>query len=323
MSIVLVTGAAGFLGSHLVQRLRADGHEVRALVQSAAQASGVPTGVAHHIGDVTLADTLCAPLQDVETVFHCAARLPGRASEAEIWHANVDGTRILLAACVAAGVTRLVFMSTDSVYGDGHQRAADEHTPLAPDYLFEDNYPRSKAVGEQLVREAGATQGLCVSILRTCMIYGPGASTGSEFLRWWAAKRVHLLVGSGRARLSMVFVTDLVEAMLLAASSPQAVGQTYNVASGAYMVRDILETSARITGKAKLLLNLPPAPTRFVCQLLQPIAAWVSAAAARRLEPRRVDFLINDHVMDCAKAERELGFRPRVDLAQGLALTLA
>lgn len=325
MSRCLVTGAAGFLGRYVVERLLADGHEVLAMVRQAADAPRLqPLPARVVVAELREPASLAAALHGVEIVCHCAASIPGHADAADFHADNVAGTANLINAAVAAGVRRVVYVSTDSVYGDAGTAPAVEDQPPDPRYFDEGEYPRSKLEGERLAQAASTAHGLEVTVLRTCLIYGPGRSPGSDFLRHWAARRLHLLWGGGTARISMVFAADLADAVALAATQPQAAGRVYNVSGGSpHRWREIFDAVGLATGRKRWLLPLPGAAllplAGLAYRVLQPLAPrW-----AARCNPRTIRFLLADHVMDIARIQRELGYVPKVSLAEGVRRTLA
>lgn len=325
MTRCLVTGAAGFLGSRVTARLLSEGHEVVAMVRHASDAARVHApGAAVAVADLGDPAALRAAAAGAAIVCHCAAAIPGTASPAQTRAANVDGTARLLEAAVAAGVRRFVYVSTDSVYGDAGTAGATEDQPTNPEYFDEGDYPRSKLEGEALALVAAREHGLEVAIVRTCLLYGPGRSPGSDLLRRWGARRVHLLWGGGRARISMAFVTDAAAAVALAATRPEAAGRTYNLSDGEpHAWREIVAAVGAATGRPKLVLPLPGEGflplARAAHRLLHP---WAPRLASR-IDPRMIRFLVADHAVDIGRIRAELGYAPRVGLAEGVRLTLA
>lgn len=307
MTRALVTGAAGFVGRHLVATLHREGFAVTALVKASTDRIDWGCDVERRVGNILDRDAVSSALIGAEIVFHCAAALPGTGvTAAEIEHVNVAGTRNLVEASLEHGRPRFVFVSTDSVYGDGDQRGATEDTPLNPTYFTEGNYPRAKLAAERLVMNAYQEAGLPASIVRPCLMYGPGISPGNDILLGWARKNLHFLIDGGLARLSLLFVEDAAAAIVLAGTHPHAIGQQYNVSDGkSYSRRDILDEVARVTGTPKRYVTVPSHAAAAVLRLL-------------RRDPRRVAFAKNNHVLDSSKIQRELGFSARIQLQAGL-----
>lgn len=307
----LVTGAAGFVGRHLVARLHREGFQVRAVMKTPSDRGNWDTGVETHIANLLDRHALSRAVQSVDVVFHCAAALPNAGvTPKEIDDVNIEGTRNLVDACVTSGRPRFVFVSTDSVYGDANHEGADESTAINPDYYTEGNYPRSKAVAEDLVMAACPDNGMPVSIVRPCLMYGPGRSAGNDILRRWASKRFHLLVDGGVARLSLLFVEDAADAIALAGTHPAAIGQRYNLSDGSsYSRREILDALAAAVGRRKRYVVVPSSAATAACRVLG-------------IDPRRIAFAANSHVIDSSKIQRELGFKPRTHLGSGIQQTM-
>ncbi|HYP14992.1 MAG TPA: NAD-dependent epimerase/dehydratase family protein, partial [Bryobacteraceae bacterium] len=323
MSCYVVTGAAGFLGRNLVRRLVANGHQVRALVRGNADAVRVGAPGAQIVtADLLDPGSIRSAVQGADIVCHCAAKLPANASPEELWKVNVGGTANLVDMCVAERMARLVFISTDSVYADS-VTPPTEDSPLDPSHVYEGNYPHSKIEGERLVLEAWKSQGLPVSIIRPCLIYGPDPSAGTDHLGQWATKRLHPLIGGGRCRISTVFVTDAAAAVELVAESPIAAGRIYNVTDGQPLSkREILDHIAEVTGRPKTYVTLPGKPLYAFSRLVHSVTAGTAPTLAQSFDPQRVMFSLSDHVLNIDRITKELGYVPRVDFREGLKLTL-
>jgi nucleoside-diphosphate-sugar epimerase len=306
MMRALVTGASGFVGRHVVTALHRERFSVRALVKEPSDRCDWGLKVERYVGNLLDREAMRAAVRDVQLVLHCAAALPGRATTAsEIHEVNEEGTRNLVDACLDGGRPRIVFISTDSVYGDANHCGADENTRVDPNYFTEGNYPRAKLNAEAIIMAAYRDAALPVSIVRPCLMYGPGCSSGNDILRAWAQKRVHLLVDGGAARLSLLFVKDAAAAILLAGTRAEAIGQIYNLSDGeSYSRREILEALARITGTRKFYVS---------------VSSRTAIVASRILgDARRVAFATNSHVIDSSKIRQDLGFIPRTPLQAGL-----
>ncbi len=214
---ILVTGAGGFIGGRLVETLTLGGAaRVRPALRrwsSAARIARFP--VEPVLCDITRPEQIEPALEGVDAVVHCAVGEP---------EVTVEGTRKLLAACLERGVRRVVYLSTVEVYGDAAGEV-EESAPLSPC----DAYGESKVAAEEVCREAQA-QGLEVSVLRPAIVYGP-------FSRWWTerfAERLgsgqwRLFEGFGDGRCNLVYIDDLISAILACLSRPEAAGEAFNV----------------------------------------------------------------------------------------------
>jgi len=257
MSTVLVTGGAGFIGSHLVERLLDGGAAVRVLdnlstgslrnLQAAADRFRRPgdtaqVPVAHEgrlevvIGDIRDREVVRKAARDVDTVFHLAA-LPGaslaRVSAVELQAVNVQGTLNVLEGAVAEGVERLIFASSASVYGTPASLPVSETFPLRPESLF----AASKLAAEMYCRTYGTIHQLDVVALRYFTVYGPrqgNATDGAlipELIQTLLERRAALPHDDATAE-DLTYVDDVVEATCAAAESATAVGQVINIGSG-------------------------------------------------------------------------------------------
>ncbi|MDP9344750.1 MAG: NAD-dependent epimerase/dehydratase family protein, partial [Actinomycetota bacterium] len=205
---ILVTGGNGFVGRHVVSALQERGDSVRVLALPTEDASWLKErGIAVYRGDIRHSDTLVAPMHGARKVLHLAAMM-------DVWrpiehyHAvNVIGTESVCRAALAAGVRRLVHMSSSSVYGMALGRPADEGFPLAP---FRDPYPVTKAAGDMLVQRMVAEDQLPAVVVRPDQIFGPGDQLhfGRMADRLVAGRGV--IVGAGDNALPFVYVSDVV-----------------------------------------------------------------------------------------------------------------
>jgi UDP-glucose 4-epimerase len=238
----LVTGGAGFIGSHLVERLLGDGHQVVVLDNFS---TGRPANLDHLRSDARLevhtADVAAGGLdrffKGVERVFHLAALadiVPSMQRPLEYHRANVDGTANVLEAARAAGVSRLVYTASSSCYGLPDEFPTPETTALRPMYP----YALTKMVGEQYVLHWAQVYRMSSVSLRLFNVYGPRSRTsgtyGAVFGVFLAQKRAgkpFTVVGDGTQRRDFTFVTDVADAFVRAAAS-DAVGEVFNVGTG-------------------------------------------------------------------------------------------
>lgn len=239
----IVTGGAGFIGSHLVTRLLGDGHQVTVLDNFSTgrhkNLEGVSAGDRFRTIDIDVARLPAdAPsFQGVDWVFHIAALadiVPSVQRPADYHRANVDGTLAVLEASRAAGVRRFVYAASSSCYGIPDVYPTPETAAIRPQYP----YALTKWIGEEMVLHWGRLYRLPVVSLRFFNAYGPRSRTGGTygavfgiFLAQKLAKKPFTVVGDGTQTRDFVFVTDVVDACVRAADSDLA-GEVLNVGSG-------------------------------------------------------------------------------------------
>lgn len=319
----LVTGGAGFLGQHVVHLLAEQGHSVRVLLKAGIANTPFNSGLIELVtGNLLDIDMIRKACEGIECIIHCAAALPDNADEDEIWQVNVNGTANLLEVAVEAGVQRFIFISTDSVYGDGNNIDTMETAPINPQYFYEGNYPRSKLEAEKLVMSRQQARQLQTVIFRPCLIYGPGNSPASNIFKHWASQNTHWLLGGGHARISMVHVEDAARGILLATSTPHAAGQCYNLGGPDYSKREILQAISENTGREKRLFTVRTTLLLAGLRILHPLCQLMNSTLAQKLDPARIQFSLNNHVINFNKAAVELGYKPRVELNAGMAATM-
>lgn len=311
----LVTGATGFVGSHVVDRLLERGHEVVALIRSPDKARGLSERGVHLVrGDLGDVGALTTAAEGADVVYHIAA-LTGAVDEAEFLQANREGTaNVVRAARAAGGDPRIVLISSMAAGGpaerDRPRQAAGDDRPVTM-------YGRSKLASEQVVRE----QPLPWTILRPPTIYGP--RDRDNLITIFKAARLGFtpVFGDGSQQLSLVHVDDLAEAILLAGAAPAVEGQTYYANHPEVLTSaDLVEHIGRASGRAVRLVPLPEWLTR---SALTVTGAW--AAALRRRTILRADkaneFYQAAWTGDPTPFITATGWTPKFDAASGLAHT--
>jgi UDP-glucose 4-epimerase len=297
----LVTGAAGFLGSALANRLAAAGHSVRGLDDlSAGDPARLSAAVLFTRGDVNDRPKLWTLLQDVECVYHLAARVSVPESvlyPREYNAVNVGGTVSVMEAMRDAGVKRVVLASSGAVYGD--QASQPLHEALPPDPRSP--YAVSKLSAEYYVRTIGALWGIETVALRIFNAYGPDqplpaahAPVIPRFLQQALSGASLVAHGDGSQTRDYIYIDDVVDALLTAATAPGLNRRVINVGSGH-------ETSVK-----ELTLLVAEAAGR-------PVEPLFSKAEGGGVSRMRADLSL---------AAEKLAFQPKVSLPAGLRLTL-
>ncbi|NIO42779.1 MAG: NAD-dependent epimerase/dehydratase family protein [Burkholderiales bacterium] len=309
---VLVTGANGFAGRHVCQRLVATGHTVRGAVRSQDAAAALPNHVEPYlVGDIETFHGWPAAVDGAESVVHLIARTHvikeyENDPLARYRAVNVEGTRRLLEACREASVRRFLYVSSIKAVGEGADHAYCENDPCRP----EDAYGVSKLEAEEVVRQLGRELDLEPVIVRPPLVYGAGV--GGNFLRMLRVveRGLPLPVGSVRNVRSMVFVENLASAVETCLTSPAASGETFHVADDRP-----LDTPTLVRLLAKYL-NRP-------ARLISVPASLLRLTGALTNQQGQVSRLTGSLTVSTKKIERLLGWHPPVSVADGIRRTVA
>jgi nucleoside-diphosphate-sugar epimerase len=315
-----VTGATGGLGRNLCRRLANDGAECTGMGRDPDAGRWLrDAGV--RFAKIDLADTaaMAAAMANHEVVFHCAA-LSSTWGPAEAFRAaNVTGTSNVLEAARRAGVRRVVFVSTPSIYFDFRDRRdirEDDPLPVRP----VNAYAASKREAEQIVRGAAAAGADCVTV-RPRGIVGPWDQALAPRLAR-VARRGWIPVPNRDALVDVTCVANVVDALLAAAAAgPGISGRAYNVTNGVPvsvggLLRDVLDA----LGLAARLVPIPARPAIAFARLLETIARRTGGGEPP-VTAYSVGLLAYDQTLDIGAARRDLGWEPRQSLADGLAVT--
>ena len=322
--IVLVTGGSGFIGTALSTRLLASGHSVRilALRNTAAESANVEAlverGAEFIEGSVHDPERRRRALEGANVVQHIAAVMrEADIPDSAFWEINLEATKELVAECREQGVERFVYCSTMGVTGDTRGRRVDETAPYRP----KDIYTRTKAATEQWLLDEVARTGFPATAVRPADVYGPGDQRLLKLFQM-IQKGSFFYLGNGEGRRHMVYIDDLVDGMLAAQGSEAALGEVFLIAGRSPIaLRDLVERIARALSVPPPSRKLPFGAVRALSVLVEAVCRPLGVQPP--IYPRRVDFYAHDYEFDIGKAERMLGYRPRVDMDEGISRTVA
>jgi nucleoside-diphosphate-sugar epimerase len=319
---ILVTGASGYLGRHLVPALQAHGHTVRALVLPAENAAWLTQrGVAIYPGDVRQPDTLAAPTKGADAVFHLAAMLGTWRPTDDYDAVNVAGTEHVCRAALAVGVRRLVHVSSAMVYGPWREQAVREDFPFMP---LQEPYALTKAQGDKVVQWMIAQAGLPAVIIRPGTIFGPGDHLNFKRLAERLRAGKAIIIGSGRNAVPFVYVTDVVQGLLLALEHDRAVGQAYNITNDQPMTQEeFLRAIAQEVGAPPPHLHVPYRALYAAAYVAEGIATLSGYTRPPLVTRHSVQLFGTDNRHAIDKARRELGYAPQVPVREGIRLAAA
>jgi nucleoside-diphosphate-sugar epimerase len=323
-STYLITGATGFVGSHVAEACAARGLAVRALARPNSDTALLERlGATIVRGDVTDPEAARKAVEGADAVVHCAARVGDWGPAEDFRAANVEGLRNLLEACKGRPPGRFVHLSTLGVYEARHHYGTDESVPPPADQI--DGYTQSKVESERLALEYHRAHGVPVVILRPGFVYGPRDRTVMPRLIERLRKRHVRYIGSSKRALNTIYVGNLVDAIFLAIDKRQAVGQIYNLTDGEYV------SKRRFIMAVVNSLGLPrPRPVRPPLWFAHLLAWWMEGQARKRgaaeapaLTQARIKFLGLNLDFSIEKARRELGYTPRVPFDEAIRETMA
>jgi nucleoside-diphosphate-sugar epimerase len=314
---VLVTGATGFLGTHLTMRLLTEGARVRVLARSPARAKDLVAAGAEVVpGEITDASAVRTALNGVGAVYHLAGKLyiPG-TPDSVYEHIHVEGTRTLLACAREQPVApRLVHCSTTGVLGVTGDTPAREDAPYRPTNAYE----RTKCTAEQLVRDV-QRDGMPAVIVRPGLVYGLGDLHLLGFFRSIQSRLFHP-IGRRPVWLHPVYITDMTEAFVRCGQDERAIGECFHIAGNEPVtIATLAKTIASALRVPAPRGTIPITAARTVAALGDLLPAHMREHAP--LTSSRLDFLTHSRVYDVAKARAILGFSARTHLSDGIALT--
>jgi nucleoside-diphosphate-sugar epimerase len=323
-SFYLITGATGFIGSHVAEACAARGIPIGTIARPGSNTALLDRlGAVIERGDLTDAEVVRHAVAGADVIVHCAAKVGDWGPVEDFRQINVEGLRNLLEACRGRSLRRFVHLSTLGVYAARHHYGTDENEPLPSSHI--DGYTQTKVEAEKLALQYHHDHGVPVVVLRPGFVYGPRDRTVMPNLLDNLRQRRVRYLGSSRRILNSIFVGNLVDAIFLAIDKDKAVGQIYNLTDGEQVSkRQFIEAVAAGAGLRR------PRPVRPPLLLARALAWWMEGSARRRGDPQppsltqaRIKFLGLNLDFSIEKAKRELGYQARVPFEEAIRQTMA
>jgi len=316
--IALVTGASGFIGSHLAEHLAQRGYTVRVLLRKTSSTAWLESLQLEKVyGDVFQEDRLAEAVQGAQYVFHSAGLTKAKTPE-EYFGANTQGTANLLHAALrhAPGLRRFVLVSSQTASGP-----SPTATPITEDHPPQPitTYGRSKLEAEQECLKLADR--LPVTIVRPPAVYGPRDKDIFEFFRTFS-RGLQPMVGFSEKYVSLIHVLDLVRGIAMAAECEGARGRTYFLSSTrAYGWKEVGEVTRRAMGRRALRLRIPEPGVYAIASIAHFASLFSPRPALINLEKAR-DMVQNYWTCDSSRAKRDFGFKQEISLEEGIAGTV-
>jgi nucleoside-diphosphate-sugar epimerase len=317
----LITGATGFIGGHLAKTLHEQGREIKCLVRETSRVNFLESiGAELVYGDLNDTNSLKKALQGVETIYHAAGEVFA-AKEENYYRVNVSGLKNLLEACANASVKKLIHFSSSSATGPNPHKnvPVTEESPCHPITP----YGMSKLEGEKIIRQLSEQHHIPIIIIRPPLVYGPGVSQSSRVLMF--LKLIHQglfrTIGDGNNQVSLCYIDNLIQGIILAEAEKKAEGQIYFLAdSRPYTINEIAAAIAQELEKPIPTSHIPlwaASPLSFMLGILSKLFGFNSP-----LTRNTVKELKNSWFVDISKAQKDLGYQPRVEFRDGVKKTV-
>lgn len=324
--LCLITGASGFIGGHLVERLLLEGHRVRGLVRPTSDRRVLERLDIDLVdGDLMSPSALARAAEGCRYVLHCGALVSDWATVQEIRRINVLGTKNLLEASIAASVERLIHFSTTDIYGYPGGHGTDETQSAG---RFRNWYAQTKLEAEQEVRRVHETGALGLVILRPATVYGPRSEEVVGEMATAICGGHMLLVDRGRAVAGLTYVENVADAAVFALRQDAALGQAFNITDGLPVTwRQFVDDLADGLGCPRVRWSVPFGVAHGLALLLEHTYRLLRRTVRVKTRPllsrQAVDVLGRQQDFSNEKAKALLGWEPRIDYGAGLAATLA
>lgn len=317
--VLLVTGATGFVGSHIAQHARELQIRTRALVRESSETRELREwGVEVVTADMTDPEALREAVDGATIVVHCAAKVGDWGPVAEYRSVNVEGLEHLLAAVESAGtLKRFLHMSSLGVYEARDHYGTDESE--SPNLSGIDGYTRTKVESEQVIRRHVEDKQLPAIVLRPGFVYGPRDRTVLPRILKKLESQAFKFLGPGDQLMNNIFVGNLVDATFAAIGHDNAVGEAYNLTDGTLVSkREFITTIASLAEYPVPTKSVPLPVAKTLARLMEGTWRLLGKKSSPLLSSATIKFLGLNLDFSIDKARRELDYSPRVEFAEGM-----
>jgi nucleoside-diphosphate-sugar epimerase len=313
----LVTGGNGFIGSSIVRRLLKEDHEVRVIARNQRRVNLVADLPIEFIqGDILDEDCVNTACDGVDIVFHFASLFRSAGlPDSHYRDVHVKGTEMLLRTALKHKVKRFIHCSTVGVLGHIKNPPANEKSPYNPG----DIYQITKVEGEKFALKFYQDTALPLVVIRPAPVYGPGDTRLLKLFKI-AKQKVSLVIGKGDIFFHMIYIDDLVQGIIQAATHEKAVGEIFIIGSEENLfLNDLIDLMADVLNAPKFKLHLPAKPFQLLGSACETICKPLHINPP--IFRRRVDFFTKSRSFDISKAKTILGYQPHISLKTGLERT--
>ncbi len=319
--LAFITGATGFIGSHLAERLVSQGHKIRCLARETSDTSCLSLLSAEIVTvDMSDKEGLRKALRGVDIVYHCAGVVGEWLSKKEAQRVNIAGTKNLLDAGIDAGVKRFVHVSSLAVLGmkDHHNTPAD-----APYQLTGDIYSDTKIESEKIVMEYYMKKGLPVVIVRPGFVFGTRDRRFLPRMLKLLEDNKFAFLGSGNNIMNVVYIDNLIDVLMEAGINEKAIGQKYNVTNkDKVTMRDFVYMISDIRGMKKPTKSIPVPLAKFLATSLEYYGRLTKSQAPPFITKARIKVASLNLDFDISKTVNDLGYDSKIAIREGLEKTL-
>lgn len=313
----LITGATGFIGSHLIEVLTDNNWSVRALVRASSDTRSLESRTVERAsGDVRDAETLPAAMKGVDVVFHAAALVGEWGSPKDFHDANVVGMKNMIDAASKAGVKRFIDISSTSVHGFEGFNHDTEQLPYRKSGVL---YSDSKMEAEQMVWEAHAEGRISATTIRPCMVWGPRDRAFMAKIIIACKRRMFTYIDGGDQIAGLAHVRNVCDAIHLAALKPEAAGKAFIITDGCETtVRQMVEKICDDMGMRRPKMSVSYSVAKTLASSSENIFRKLNSKKAPLLTKMGVAILGNSLSFDITRAREVLGYKPQYIFPNGL-----